>query len=134
MMISRKEKFYNGSLGEELSSIAFDCINSPSHGYDIITVDGVKGEVRTRTAGTDGDYPRLTVNPKKMAISDFVVVIHFAEDLTVIRAVLIETEDLKDLYDQYLQSKREQAHIPWKKIIAHPKALDVRDLIISADH
>ena len=132
-MTSRKEKFDNGSLGEELSSIAFDCIAKPSHGYDIITVDGIKGEVRTRTINSDGKYPRLTLTPKKMAVSDFIVVIHFAQDLTVVRAILVETKYLKDLYKQYLQTKRKQAHIPWKKLAEHPKVLDVADLIINAD-
>jgi len=132
-MTSRKSKINDGSLAEHLSCMALDCTSLPSVGYDIVSSLGLKGEVRSRTLGTDGKYPRLTLTQKKMDLSDFIVFIYFSETHKVQNATLIKTESLHGLYSKYEQSKRKQAHIPLRKIIALADVVDVTDIIDRVD-
>jgi hypothetical protein len=84
-------------------------------GFDVVAPNGVRIEVRTRTAGTDSETPRLTLNTAKMAGCHLVVVTHCDPAGNVVRSRIVRTRGLAPLYDRY-QQKNGNAHIPWREI------------------
>lgn len=131
----RTEALRNGNLAEETACILFNGRIQRSVGYDLIVKDKLV-EVRSRHDFENGDPYRLTLTPKKMQISNFVIAVHYNVLHDISCALLIRTKSLIPLYLEYLQASEKQAHLNWKKVLAlvnGKDAINITSGMISAD-
>lgn len=133
----RSEAILKGILPEESACLAFNGVLNRSVGYDFILKGKYKVEVRARHDFYNGKPYRLTVTPKKMDVSDFIIAVHYDRYHEVSCALLIRTPSLIPLYHKYLQKSGKQAHLNWNKVldlVNGRDAIDVTDKLISADN
>lgn len=135
-MPSRIDRARSGRLAEDMAGLAFNLEFVDEVGFDSLsrTPSRTRFEIRSRVEGTDGKVPRLTLTPPKMKTSQVVIAIHFDRSGKLVRGLLISTEAVAPLYNQYFQKIKAQSHIPWKKMEALPAAEDVTDSLRRVEH
>ena len=124
-----------GIYAEELINIVFKGKIIRTKGYDLVTSNGCRIEVKSRKMFTDGRIPRVTLNKSKMRYSNAIGVVQYNNDLeeSIAIGIVIPTKSLIPLYNQYRQ-KNDVAHIPLHKIMCHPRTVDIKHRLIVAEN
>ena len=113
-VLSQVGEITTGRLGELLvASVTGGEIKNKT-GFDILSPEYGKIEVKSRVLGTDGEWPRVSLGRTNIKEADYVAVLRFSPSYDIAAACMLPIEKVKALYEDYVQSKG-TAHIPWEK-------------------
>ncbi|MDR3422858.1 MAG: hypothetical protein P4L80_16710 [Xanthobacteraceae bacterium] len=82
-------------------------------GYDVSSPEYGRIEVKSRTLGTDGPFPRVSLSPNKMDGADWFMAVRWTEDGELHAAVMLPKTSVAPLFDRRLQARGTVAHIRW---------------------
>lgn len=116
-----------GDETERIAATALGAVLAPRNavGYDMVSPNLGKIEVRARILGTDGPWPRVTLTEGKVKIADHVLAVRWRANGAFEHAVMLCRSAAQKLYLSKRQTNKPQAHIAWKDWISDAEAIDV---------
>lgn len=115
-------------LSEILTAIATggEIVGGNSKGYDVISPEYGRIEVKARILGTDGPFPRVSLKASNIDKADLIMAVRWTEKMELHDAIALPKAGAAVLY----AAKRQGgglAHIAWRDWIAAPDARRFRD-------
>jgi hypothetical protein len=115
-------------LSEILTAIvtAGELVGGNSKGYDVISPEFGRVEVKARILGTDGPFPRVSLKASNITKAGFFMAVRWTNSMQLHDAVALPQADAAALYSAKRQGSG-LAHIAWRDWVAAPAARRFRD-------
>lgn len=120
--VQRHKIISHGKLSELLTAICTqgfmaEC-NAPGH--DVRAPNYGLIEVKSRELGTDGPFPRVSLNDGKLRSANWFMAVRWTPEGALYAAIMLPLSSVQPLYDAHKQNKKPTAHIPWSDWLRAP--------------